>query len=53
MEHMIVDEGRKQIVARGYGVGIPRQMEIDVLHRDDLSATAPRPASLDAEYRSQ
>jgi len=53
MENMIVYEGREQIMARGNGVRIPCQMEIDVLHRDDLSATAARPASLDAEHRSQ
>ena len=53
MEHMIIDEGREQIMARSNRMRIPCQMQIDVLHRHDLGAPSSRPAAFDAKDRSK
>ena len=50
---MIVDHGGKQVVRGADGVEIPRKVQVDIFHRNDLRISAARSASLDAEYRSE
>lgn len=53
MEHVVINEGRQQIVAGANRVRVARQMQIDILHGDNLSPTTPRAAAFDAEDRSE
>ena len=50
---MVVQHGAAQVVGRGDGVHVPCEVEVDVLHGQNLGiAAAGRPA-LDAEHRPQ
>ena len=46
---VVVDEGREQVVRRGDGVEVTREVEVDVLHRNDLGIAAAGRATLHAE----
>ena len=50
---MVIEHGGKQVVCRADGVHIAREMQIDVLHRDDLRPAASGSAALDAEHGAQ
>ena len=51
--HVVVNHGAQQIVCRADGVHIAGEVQVDVLHRDDLCVTAACGAALDAEYRTE
>ena len=50
---MIVYYSAKQIVCRGYSVEVAREMEIDIVHRNDLRVSAARSAALNSENRAE
>ena len=50
---MIVQKGAEQVVGGGDGVHVAGEVEVDVLHRDDLGVSAARRAALDAEHRPE
>ena len=50
---VVVDEGGQQVVGRADGVDVAGEVEVEVLHRDDLGVAAARRAALDAEDRAQ
>ena len=50
---MVVDDCGEQVVRGGYRVEIAGEMEIYVLHRNDLSVSAACRAAFDAEDRSE
>ena len=43
----------EQVVGRGDGVEIAGEMEVDVLHGDNLGIAAAGSTALDAEYRAE
>ena len=47
-----VQRGREQVVRRRHGVEIAVEMEVDVLHGQDLGVAAAGAAALDAEHRA-
>ncbi len=47
---MIVNQGREQVVGRGYGVKVTGQVEVDVFHRENLGVTASGCTAFDAEH---
>ena len=51
--NMIVQHSGQEIVGRSNGVEIPGEVEIDVLHGNDLGVSTPGRAALYAEDRSQ
>ena len=50
---MVVEHGAEQVVRRGDGVHIAGEVQVDVLHRDNLCVAAAGCAALDAEYRAE
>ena len=48
-----VDHRREQVVGRADGVDVAREVEVQVLHRDQLRVAAAGRAALDAEDRAQ
>ena len=52
VKHARVDGRRQQIVRRGDGVNIAGQMEIELLHGNDLAVAAAGRAAFDAEGRA-
>ena len=50
---VVVEEGRGQVVGRGHGVHVAGQVEVDVLHGQDLAVAAAGRAALDAEDRPE
>ena len=50
---VVVDDGGEQIVRRRDGMEVAREMEVDVLHRDDLRIAAARGSALQAEARAE
>ncbi len=46
-----VEHRGQQVVGGADGVHVPREMEVDVLHRDDLRVPAAGRAALDSEHR--
>ncbi len=50
---VIVQHRGEEIVGRGNGMEVAREMEVDVLHRDDLRIPAACCAALHAERRTQ
>ena len=50
---MIVQHRREKIVRRRHRMDIPREMQIDILHRDDLRISAAGRAALHAHARPQ
>ena len=49
----VVDEGAGKVVGGPDGVNVAGQVEVEVLHRDDLAVAATRRSSLDAEDRPE
>ena len=49
----VVEERAGQVVGRPDGVDVAGQVEVEVLHRDDLAVAATGRAALDAEDRAQ
>ena len=49
----VVDEGAGEVVGRADGVDVAGQVEVEVLHRDDLAVAAAGGAALDAEDRPE
>ena len=52
MEHPRVDRGGEQVVRRRDGVDVPRQVQVERLHRDDLRVPPAGGAALDPEGRA-
>ena len=50
---MVIQHGGQQVVGSADGVEVAGEVEVDVLHRNDLSITAAGSAALDAENGSQ
>ena len=50
---VVVQHGAEQVVRRGDRVHIAGEVQVDVLHRDDLRPAAAGRAALDAEYRAE
>ena len=50
---MRVDQRREQVVRRRDRVQVAREVEVQVLHRDDLRVAAAGRAALDAEDRAE
>ena len=50
---VVVQHRGEQVVRRADGVHVACKVEVDVLHRDDLSPAAPGRAALDAENRAE
>ena len=50
---VVVDEGAQQVVGGGDGVHIAGEVEVDVLHGDNLGIAAAGSTALDAEYRAR
>ena len=50
---VVVDQRGQQVMGRGDGVEIAGEMEVDVLHRDDLGIAAAGGAALHAERRAR
>src|SRR5205807_6317468 len=48
-----VEQGGQQVVRARDGVEVAREVQVDVLHRDDLRVAASRRTPLHAEHRSQ
>ena len=53
LEQVVVEDGAHRVVGRGDGVDVAGEVEVDVLHRDDLGVAAAGRATLDAEARAQ
>ena len=53
LEDVVVEHRGEQVVGRADGVHVAREVEVDVLHRDDLSVAAAGGAALDAEDRAE
>mgnify|MGYP002508014807 CR=1 FL=1 len=51
--NMVIQHGGQQVVGSADGVEVAGKVEVDVLHRNDLSITAAGSAALDAEDGSQ
>ena len=49
----VVDEGAGQVVGRADRVDVAGQVEVEVLHRDDLAVAAAGRAALDPEHRPE
>ena len=50
---VVVEHRREQVVGGADGVEVAREVQVDVLHGDDLGVAAARRASLDAEHRAE
>ena len=50
---MVIQHGGEQVVGRADGVHIPGEVQVDVLHRDNLRIAAARSPALDAENRAE
>ena len=50
---MVIQHGGQQVVGSADGVEVAGKVEVDVLHRNDLSIAAAGCAALDAEHRAQ
>ena len=53
LEDMVIQHGAQKVVRRADGMEIAREVQVDVLHRDDLGIAAARRAALDAEHGPQ
>ena len=53
VEDVPVDERREHVVRGRDGVEVAREVQVQVLHRDDLGEPAARGAALDAEDRAE
>ena len=52
-EQVVVEERGAQVVRRGDGVQVAREMDVDLFHRQDLAVAAAGGAALEAEDRAQ
>ena len=52
-ENMVVHQRAQEIVCRGNGVQIAREMQVDVRHGHYLRVTATRCTAFNAEHRSE
>ena len=52
VQHPYVDRRRQQVVGRGDGMDVPGEVQVEVLHGDDLAVAAARRSALDAEGRT-
>ena len=50
---MVVDKSAKQVVSRSYSVHIACEVQVDVLHRNDLSVSAASRTALDTKNRAK
>ena len=50
---VVVEHGGQQVVGRADGVEVAGEVEVDVLHGDDLGVAAAGRAALDAEHRAE
>ena len=50
---VVVDERRGEVVRGADRVDVAREVEVEVLHRDDLGVAAARGAALDPEHRAE
>ena len=50
---VVVEHGGEQVVRCADGVEVAGEVEVDVLHRDDLGVAAARRAALDAEHGAE
>ena len=53
MVEVVVEEGRGEVVGGADGVDVAGQVEVEVLHRDDLAVAAAGRPSLDPEDRAE
>ena len=53
VEDVTVDERGEHVVRCGNGVEVAREVEVQILHRDDLGEAAARRAALDPEDRAE
>ena len=53
LKHTVVNHCAQQVVCRRNGVEIPRKMQVDVLHWQNLAVSATRRATLYAKHRSE
>ena len=53
VQEVCVDQRREQVVRRRDRVQVAGEVEVQVLHRDDLGVAAARGAALDAEHRAE
>jgi hypothetical protein len=51
VQHARIDRGGQQVVGGGDGVNVAGQVQVEILHRDDLRIAAACRAALDAEGR--
>ena len=51
--HMVVNHRAQQVVCRTDGVDVTGEMQVDILHWDNLCIAAACSTALDAEYRTQ
>ena len=52
-EEVVVEEGRAQVVRGGDGVEVAGEVDVDLLHRQDLAVAAACGAALEAEDRAK
>jgi hypothetical protein len=52
VEKVGLQHRREQVVRRADGVDVAREMEVEVLHGDDLGVAAARGAAFDPEDRA-
>ena len=50
---VVVDDSGEQVVGRRDGMEVPREMQVDVLHRHDLCIPAAGSAALETEARAE
>ena len=50
---MVIQHGGQQVVGSANGVEVTGEVQVDVLHRDDLSVAATGSAALNTEHRAQ
>jgi len=51
--HMVIQHSTQQVVCRSDGVHIAGEVQVDILHGNDLCIAAAGCTALDAEYRTQ
>ena len=53
VKQVVVDVGRQQVGGHRDGVHVPGEVEVEILHRDDLRVTSTGCSALDAEDRAE
>ena len=49
MIHSGIQSSCRQVVGHGYGVNVPSQVKVEILHRYDLAVPTPGSTTLDVE----